>query len=165
MTIQDVTIQIKAAAALIRSARFLTAFTGAGISVESGIPPFRGPGGLWGKYDPHTLELDYFRAHPDTAWPVIREIFCDNFGRAKPNRAHEVLAAGEGEAYPRGDGTVDRGHLKTLITQSIDPVQRNRQEALSNSLLAWTSFSGSTEQRAKNASSKNVLCDAQNTEI
>jgi len=34
------------AAALIRSSHYLTAFTGAGISVESGIPPFRGPGGL-----------------------------------------------------------------------------------------------------------------------
>ncbi|MGA2381786.1 MAG: hypothetical protein ABSG85_21015 [Spirochaetia bacterium] len=37
---------IAEAASLIRSAKYLTAFTGAGISVESGIPPFRGPGGL-----------------------------------------------------------------------------------------------------------------------
>ncbi|MGA2976614.1 MAG: hypothetical protein ABSF77_15000 [Spirochaetia bacterium] len=40
---------IRSAARLIRSAQYLTAFTGAGISVEIGIPPFRGPGGLWGK--------------------------------------------------------------------------------------------------------------------
>jgi NAD-dependent deacetylase len=100
---------IHAAASLIRSARYLTAFTGAGISVESGIPPFRGPGGLWGKYDPRTLELDYFLADPARAWPVIREIFYDNFGKAKPNRAHEVLAAWEA-----------RGFLKCLITQNID---------------------------------------------
>ena len=45
----NVTHAIRDAAALIRSARYLTAFTGAGISVESGIPPFRGPGGLWSK--------------------------------------------------------------------------------------------------------------------
>ena len=102
------------AARLISSARFLTAFTGAGISVESGIPPFRGPGGLWSKYDPRMLELDYFRAHPDKAWPVIREIFYDHFGKAKPNRAHEVLAAWEA-----------RGLLKALITQNIDSVQWN----------------------------------------
>ncbi len=38
--------RIRAAAALIRGAKYLTAFTGAGICVESGIPPFRGPGGL-----------------------------------------------------------------------------------------------------------------------
>jgi NAD-dependent deacetylase len=101
--------QVRSAASLIRSARYLTAFTGAGISVESGIPPFRGEGGLWSKYDPRMLELDYFLAHPETAWPVIREIFYDHFGKAKPNKAHEVLAAWE-----------TRGLLKVLITQNID---------------------------------------------
>jgi len=100
---------IHQAAALIRASRSLTAFTGAGISVESGIPPFRGPGGLWGKYDPRTLELEYFLAHPDKAWPVIREIFYDNFGKARPNKAHYVLAALE-----------TAGRLKCLITQNID---------------------------------------------
>jgi NAD-dependent deacetylase len=107
---------IRDAAALIRSARYLTAFTGAGISVESGIPPFRGPGGLWGKYDPRTLELDYFLAHPADAWPVIREIFYDNFGRARPNRAHEVLARWE----TAGAGPDGLGRLRALITQNID---------------------------------------------
>ncbi len=53
---------IHEAVRLIRGARTLTAFTGAGISVESGIPPFRGEGGLWNHYDPRMLELDYFRA-------------------------------------------------------------------------------------------------------
>ena len=43
---------VREAASLIRSAKYLTAFTGAGISVESGIPPFRGPGSLWSRYDP-----------------------------------------------------------------------------------------------------------------
>lgn len=99
-------------AALIRSARYLTAFTGAGISVESGIPPFRAPGGLWSRYDPRMLELEYFLAHPDTAWPVIREIFYDNFGKARPNPAHLGLARMEGA-----------GTLKVLITQNIDSVQ------------------------------------------
>jgi len=101
--------RITQAAALIRSAKYLTAFTGAGISVESGIPPFRGPGGLWSRYDPRMLELEYFLAHPDTAWPVIREIFYDHFGTAKPNRAHLALARLE-----------TAGTLKTLITQNID---------------------------------------------
>ena len=104
--------RINNAVSLIRGAKYLTAFTGAGISVESGIPPFRGPGGLWSHYDPRMLELDYFLAHPETAWPVIREIFYDHFGKAKPNRAHEVLAAWEA-----------RGLLKCLITQNIDSVQ------------------------------------------
>ncbi len=101
--IQDV---LREAARLIRQSRYLTAFTGAGISVESGIPPFRGPGGLWSTYDPRMLELGYFLAHPEKAWPVIREIFYDHFGQAKPNRAHEVLAAWErdGWAAPEAPG-------------------------------------------------------------
>ena len=111
MNSQKITLPIGETAGLIRSARYLTAFTGAGIAVESGIPPFRGPGGQWSRYDPRTLELDYFLVHPEVAWPVIREIFYDHFGRAKPNRAHEVLAAWEA-----------RGLLKTIITQNIDSV-------------------------------------------
>jgi hypothetical protein len=83
---------LEAAARLIHSARFLTAFTGAGISVESGIPPFRGEGGLWSRYDPRMLELGYFRAYPEKSWPILREIFYDHFGKARPNKAHQVLA-------------------------------------------------------------------------
>jgi NAD-dependent deacetylase len=105
----DVPARLAEASALIRSARYLTAFTGAGISVESGIPPFRGPGGLWGKYDPRTLEIDFFLRHPAEAWPVIREIFYDNFGKATPNPAHLALARLEAD-----------GALKVLVTQNID---------------------------------------------
>jgi len=60
----DAQAAVRAAAALIRDARYLTAFTGAGTSVESGIPPFRGEGGLGNTYDTNTLGLDYFRANP-----------------------------------------------------------------------------------------------------
>jgi len=105
----ETTAKVSHASSLIHSARYLTAFTGAGISVESGIPPFRGPGGLWGKYDPRTLELDYFLANPARAWPVIKEIFYDHFGQARPNAAHRGLARLETE-----------GRLKCLITQNID---------------------------------------------
>jgi NAD-dependent deacetylase len=111
-TFADAHQAIRVAASLIRSAKYLTAFTGAGISVESGIPPFRGPGGLWSTYDPRMLELDYFLASPARAWPVIREIFYDNFAKAKPNAAHLALAHLEAT-----------GTLKVLITQNIDSVQ------------------------------------------
>ena len=109
---QRITYAIGEVARLIRSAKHLTAFTGAGISVESGIPPFRGPGGLWGKYDPRLLEIRYFLERPDVSWPILKEIFYDHFGTARPNRAHEVLAAWEA-----------RGLLKTVITQNVDSVQ------------------------------------------
>ena len=122
---------VRSAVSLIRSSKYLTAFTGAGISVESGIPPFRGPGGLWGKYDPRTLELDYFLASPARAWPVIKEIFYDNFGTARPNAAHLSLARLEQEGWPReavggpsGAALEARCYLKTLITQNIDNLHR-----------------------------------------
>jgi NAD-dependent deacetylase len=101
--------RIAEAARLIRSARHLVAFTGAGISVESGIPPFRGPGGLWERYDPRLLELSYFRRHPQECWEVLRELFYDHLSQARPNEAHRVLAAWEA-----------RGLLKAVITQNID---------------------------------------------
>jgi len=50
----------EAAAEYIKKANRVTAFTGAGISVESGIPPFRGKNGLWSKYDPGFLDINYF---------------------------------------------------------------------------------------------------------
>ncbi len=108
---QEIQDNIKEAAHLIKGARYLTAFTGAGISVESGIPPFRGEGGLWSKYDPAMFELGYFRKHPEIVWPMLKEIFYDSFASAKPNEAHYVLARME-----------QRGMLKMLITQNIDSV-------------------------------------------
>lgn len=105
---------IEQAAAAIRSADYLTAFSGAGISVESGIPPFRGEGGIWNKYDPSILDLDLFRRHPERSWPAIREMFtcflgADGRPPAQPNAAHRTLA--EWEAA---------GRLQTTITQNID---------------------------------------------
>ena len=102
------------AAALITSAKSVVAFTGAGVSVESGIPPFRGPEGIWNRYDPQCLELDYFYAQPLPAWKVIKEIFYDFFGKAEPNKAHEVLARMEGE-----------GLLSSLVTQNIDNLHQS----------------------------------------
>lgn len=100
---------IKQAAQILAKARHITAFTGAGISVESGIPPFRGPRGLWSKYDPVVLDLSYFRQNSHHAWQIIREIFYDFFGKARPNQAHNVLARLE-----------KQGNLKAIITQNID---------------------------------------------
>lgn len=85
------------------------AFTGAGVSVESGIPPFRGPNGLWSKYDPSFLELRRFLDDPVAGWGLVREIFYDFFGKAAPNDAHRVLAQLE-----------EAGLLQAVITQNID---------------------------------------------
>jgi NAD-dependent deacetylase len=100
---------IEHAAGILLKSKNTIAFTGAGISVESGIPPFRGENGLWNKYDPEVLELDYFYANGERCWHFIREIFYDFFGHAKPNAAHYVLARLE-----------NAGLLNAVITQNID---------------------------------------------
>ncbi len=101
--------KITEAALILKKSRFTTAFTGAGISVESGIPPFRGGDGLWSKYDPSVLDISRFLADPAGSWVVINEIFYDFFNSAKPNKAHLVLSRMEKE-----------GMLGRIITQNID---------------------------------------------
>jgi len=101
--------EIKKAAELIRQSSYTVAFTGAGISVESGIPPFRGEGGLWNSYDPSILDLDTYLRNPERSWPVIRSLFYDFFGTAQPNDAHYILAEME-----------RLGLVKDIITQNID---------------------------------------------
>ncbi|MBI3329500.1 MAG: hypothetical protein HYZ81_22700, partial [Nitrospinae bacterium] len=44
------------AAEVLVSSRYSIALTGAGVSVESGVPPFRGPGGLWAKHGEAPLD-------------------------------------------------------------------------------------------------------------
>jgi len=100
---------LEKAAEMIIKAKHTTAFTGAGISVESGIPPFRGENGLWNKYNPIFLDINYFHRNPQQSWKLIKEIFYDFFGKAKPNAAHFALAEME-----------KCGLLKAVITQNID---------------------------------------------
>ncbi|RLD63129.1 MAG: RNA polymerase subunit sigma [Bacteroidetes bacterium] len=115
--------KIKLAAQLIQNSKHTTAFTGAGVSVESGIPPFRGENGLWSKYDPIVLDIDYFHSHPKESWIKIKEIFYDFFGQAKPNAAHYSLANLE-----------NNGLLKSVITQNIDNLH---QEAGSKTIYEF----------------------------
>ncbi len=97
------------AAKMIKSARRCVAFTGAGISVESGIPPFRGENGLWDRYDPETFEIGYFLRHSTRSWEVMRDVFYNLFSGIKPNTAHYALAELE-----------HRGVVKAIITQNVD---------------------------------------------
>ena len=68
---------------LIKQAKFITAFTGAGVSVESGIPCFRGKGGLWEKYDPKYIEIDFFNSHPKESWAEKNILFYDGAKQTK----------------------------------------------------------------------------------
>jgi NAD-dependent deacetylase len=114
---------------LLKGSKYTTAFTGAGISVESGIPPFRGEKGLWNKYDPKTLDLGYFYTEPLESWKVIVEIFYEFFGSAKPNDAHITLGKME-----------KQGLLKAVITQNIDNLH---QEGGSSNVIE---FHGNAKQ-------------------
>lgn len=116
-------ILISQAAQKIKNGRRMIAFTGAGISVESGIPPFRGPDGLWSRYNPQVLDLTYFQHHPVDSWQVIKEIFYDFFGSARPNLGHEALAQLESAKILHG-----------IITQNIDNLH---QEAGSQDVIEF----------------------------
>ncbi len=96
-------------AAILRRHRRIVALTGAGISVESGIPDFRSPGGLWERFDPmEYAHIRAFRAHPAKVWTLLKEMDAV-ITRARPNPAHFALAALEA-----------RGLLLGLITQNVD---------------------------------------------
>lgn len=93
----------------IKNARRGVVFTGAGVSVESGIPPFTGAGGLWNQYDPKFIELDFFYGHPTRSWQEMKKIFFTCMDEAQPNKAHRVIAQLE-----------KRGWFQGVITQNID---------------------------------------------
>jgi NAD-dependent deacetylase len=96
-------------AAIIRQSRGAVALTGAGISVESGIPDFRSEGGLWERFDPmEYAHIRAFRANPGKVWQLIKELDA-TLMRARPNPAHFALAALEA-----------KGKLLGIITQNVD---------------------------------------------
>ena len=94
---------------LIEGAGRAVVFTGAGISTESGIPDFRGPGGLWSKFRP--VEFGAFVASPERRREYWRQKFAahDAIVQAQPNRGHRAVAA-----------LVARGTASCVITQNID---------------------------------------------
>lgn len=112
---------IKKVAEEIRKKKEVVAFTGAGISVESGIPAFRGSQGLWEKYDPEEYAyISAFLKEPAKVWKMLREMFSIAL-KAKPNVAHLVLAEMEKKNF-----------LKAVITQNVDGLH---QEAGSQKVI------------------------------
>ncbi len=100
---------LKEAVKRIVSVKKVSALTGAGISVASGIMPFRGKGGLWEKYDPEEVaSITRFLEHPAESWTVLKEIQ-DVVEKALPNAAHFSLAKME-----------SMGFLHSIITQNVD---------------------------------------------
>jgi NAD-dependent deacetylase len=101
---------IERTADILAGATCVVALTGAGISVESGIPPFRGKGGLWEKMDPMTVaHIDAFMDDPETVWNLLIKDMKTVLDQARPNPGHTGLAALE-----------RLGILQTVITQNVD---------------------------------------------
>lgn len=97
------------AAAVLRAAGKVVALTGAGISVGSGIPDFRSPGGLWTVFSPEQYAtLEVFHHNPAKAWELFRALGQVLVGK-EPNPGHRALA--ELEAM---------GVLAGIVTQNID---------------------------------------------
>jgi NAD-dependent deacetylase len=108
--------ELDKAAGIVHDSTYAIALVGAGISVESGVPPFRGPGGLWTKHgEPPMDGYQRFLADPQAWWADIlarqgeHSEFRKALEEAKPNSAHYAMAEME-----------KMGFLKHTITQNID---------------------------------------------
>jgi len=102
------------AADIVSKSAVTLALTGAGISVESGIPDFRSAGGLWSKYDPaEYATISAFRENPQKVWKMLREMDAV-LSQARPNKAH--LAMGDLETM---------GCLHCIITQNVDNLHQD----------------------------------------
>lgn len=117
----EVKEKIKRVASFLSEANSAVAFTGAGISTESGIPDFRSPGGVWAQNTP--VYFDEFLRSADARYEYWRQKAQAHrdFAEAKPNAGHQALAAWE-----------TAGTLKGVITQNIDGLH---QEAGSQNVL------------------------------
>lgn len=100
---------IREAAEVLAARKNAVALTGAGISVESGIPAFRGAQGLWERYDPaEYATIGSFLRDPEKVWTMLSEMI-DILENAVPNAAH------------RGFAELERmGLLRSVITQNVD---------------------------------------------
>jgi len=115
--------EMKQVEKLLLEAEHPVALTGAGVSVASGIPAFRGAQGLWDRYDPlEYASIQAFKADPVKVWGMLLELR-QIIARAKPNPAHYALADLE-----------RMGRLKAVITQNVDNLH---QEAGSGQVIEF----------------------------
>jgi NAD-dependent deacetylase len=114
---------IEEVARIILGSKLTIALTGAGISVESGIPDFRSRGGLWDRFDPEEYATIYaFKKRPEKVWQMLKEME-GIIDKARPNEAHTGLAELE-----------RMGLLQCISTQNVDNLH---QEAGSRDVIEY----------------------------
>lgn len=96
---------------LMDGARRIVVFSGAGISTESGIPDFRGPGGVWEKFDPNEFHIDRFLASAESR---------RKYWRRNTEMYHAILAARPNPAHMAVARLAELGRLGAVITQNVD---------------------------------------------
>lgn len=103
------TLEQEELVAMVREARRVAVFTGAGISTECGIPDFRSPGGLWTKNRP--IDYDSFVGSAEMRAEAWRRVFAmePTFRAARPGEGHMAIAH-----------LVGIGKASAIITQNID---------------------------------------------
>ena len=97
--------RIEQVAELVSTSERIIVFTGAGVSTESGIPDFRGPDGIWSKYDPEDFSIDRFLSDSKVRkmhWEFLTSGQL-NMTEAQPNPAHYAIAELE-KITPKGRG-------------------------------------------------------------
>ncbi len=109
MLVHDIDSAMTSLQDMIREAKVVLPFTGAGISTECGIPDFRSPGGIWTKNRP--IPFDEFLASQEARNESWRRRFAlgDAFGHAQPGRGHRALAS-----------LYHAGKVPAVVTQNID---------------------------------------------
>ncbi|TFG18297.1 MAG: NAD-dependent deacylase [Promethearchaeota archaeon] len=101
------------AAEMLFKAKDAIVLTGAGVSTESGIPDFRGDGGIWEKYKPEIYgNIQAFIKNPAKFWELAEKVAPTLF-KAKPNAGHIALAELE-----------KMDIIKAIITQNIDELHQ-----------------------------------------
>ncbi|MHC4985075.1 MAG: SIR2 family NAD-dependent protein deacylase [Planctomycetota bacterium] len=105
--------ELQTAQGLVAGATSIAALTGSGISAESGVPTFRGEGGVWEGLDVMAVgSIEGFRKDPEMVWRFYNERFTKYSG-VRPNAGHDALARLE-------QRITDAGGQFTLATQNID---------------------------------------------
>jgi NAD-dependent deacetylase len=106
---EEIKDEVVKGADLIKNRLPAMVVTGAGISVESNIPHFRGPGGLWERYDPYEYgHIETFKQNPQRTWKMLKEIIEGSIN-SRPNEAHFSLSRME-----------SKGWIGPVVTQNVD---------------------------------------------